>query len=212
METVMRITYIAVAAAAILATACASWTEDKSMSFFITSTNPGNGGDLGGLAGADAYCKKLASAAGAGNKNWHAYLSTASANARDRIGKGPWYNAKGVMVAANIDELHANNKLTKDTNVDEKGGVVNGFGDTPNRHDIMTGSTPDGRLVAGATCNDWTASAGSTAVVGHSDRKGTNPDPVLNASWNASHKTRGCALPELAQSGSAGLFYCFAAN
>src|SRR4051812_8163150 len=116
-------TLIAIAAAAALATACASWNEDKSMSFFITSTNPGNGGDLGGLAGADAYCKKLATAAGAGNKTWHAYLSTASANARDRIGKGPWYNAKGVMIAANVDELHANNKLTKDTNLDEKGGV-----------------------------------------------------------------------------------------
>ena len=182
------------------------------MSFFITSANPGQGGNLGGLAGADAYCQKLATAAGAGNKTWHAYLSTENppVNARDRIGKGPWYNAKGVVIAGSLDELHGDNKLTKETNLDEKGGVVNGYGDTPNRHDIMTGSMRDGRVAAGATCNDWTAAAGSTTMVGHSDRKGTNPDPVLNASWNSSHKTRGCSLPELAATGSAGLLYCFA--
>jgi hypothetical protein len=200
---------------AVLVAACASMqAQDTSMSFFITSVNPGKGGDLGGLAGADAYCKQLASAAGQGNKNWRAYLSTENpaVNARDRIGKGPWYNAKGVMIASNLDELHGTNKLTKETNINEKGGIVNGSGDTPNMHDIMTGSTADGRVSAGATCKDWTASSGNTAMVGHHDRKGTNPDPVLNVSWNASHKTRGCSLPELAGSGSAGLFYCFAAN
>lgn len=210
---------IAVLAAAGLVGACASMMgEDNSMSFFITSANPGKGGDLGGLAGADAWCKQLATAAGQGNKNWRAYLSTEpsgsqpAVHARDRIGKGPWYNAKGVMIAANLDELHGKNKLTKETNIDDKGRVVNGAGDTPNRHDIMTGSAPDGRAVGGATCNNWTASSGSSAMVGHHDGKGTNPDPVANASWNASHKTAGCSLPELERSGSAGYFYCFAAK
>jgi hypothetical protein len=204
---------VAALSAAALVSACATtMAEDKAMSFFITSANPGQGGNLGGLSGADAYCQKLASAVGAGNKTWHAYLSTENppVNARDRIGKGPWYNAKGVLIASNLDELHGANKLTKETNLDEKGGVVNGYGDEPNRHDIMTGSTPDGRVAAGATCNDWTAASGSTTIVGHADRRGTNPDPVANMSWNSSHKTRGCSLPELASTGSGGLFYCFA--
>jgi hypothetical protein len=198
--------------AAALVAACATMMEDKSMSFFITSVGSGKGGDLGGLAGADAHCQQLASAAGAGNKTWHAYLSTENppVNARDRIGKGPWYNAKGVMVASNLDELHGANKLTKETNLNEKGGIVNGRGDTPNMHDILTGSTPDGRVVPGATCNDWTASSGSTAMVGHADRNGTNPDPVANVSWNSSHKTPGCDTASLAKVGGAGLFYCFA--
>jgi len=197
---------------AVFAAACASMMEDKSMSFFITSANPGNGGDLGGLAGADAQCQKLATAAGAGNKTWHAYLSTETpaVNARDRIGKGPWYNAKGVMIAANLDELHGANKLTKETNINEKGAVVNGRGDTPTLHDILTGSTPDGKVVPGATCNNWTASSGSSAMVGHHDRNGTNPDPVANVSWNSSHKTPGCSTAQLASVGGGGLFYCFA--
>lgn len=209
-----KLTLIALSTAAVLATACASMMEDKGPSFFITSANPGKGGDLGGLAGADAYCKQLAMAAGFGDKNWRAYLSNEQppVNARDRIGKGPWYNSKGVMIAANVDELHGTNKLTKETNITEKGGVVNGRGDTPNMHDILTGSTPDGKVVAGATCNNWTASSGSSAMVGHHDRNGTNPDPVANVSWNASHKTRGCSTQELAGTGSAGYFYCFAAR
>jgi hypothetical protein len=198
--------------AAMFVTACASVAQDKSMSFFITSVNPGQGGNLGGVAGADAHCQKLAAAAGAGKKTWHAYVSTENppVNARDRIGKGPWYNAKGVMIAANVDELHGANKLTKETNLTEKGAIVNGYGDTPNTHDIMTGSMPDGRVAAGATCNDWTASSGSTTMLGHSDRRGTNPDPVANMSWNSSHKARGCSMPDLASTGSAGLLYCFA--
>ena len=186
------------------------------MSFFVTSDNPGKGGDLGGLTGADAWCQKLATSAGAGNKTWRAYLSTDGADglphadARDRIGKGPWYNAKGVMIAANLDELHGQNKLTKATNLNEKGGVVNGRGDTPNMHDIMTGSTPDGRVVHGATCNNRTAGSGSTAMVGHADRNGTNPDPVANVSWNSSHKSPGCDKATHTRDSSAGRFYCFA--
>jgi hypothetical protein len=203
---------VATVSAAVLVAACATMAEDKSMSFFITSTSPGKGGDLGGLSGADAWCQKLATAAGAGNKTWRAYLSTEKppVNARDRIGKGPWYNAKGVMIASSLDELHGSNKLTKETNINEKGGIVNGRGDTPNTHDMLTGSTPDGRVVPGATCNDWTASSGSSAMVGHHDRNGTNPDPVANVSWNSSHKTPGCSTDELARVGGGGLFYCFA--
>ncbi len=183
------------------------------MSFFITSANPGQGGNLGGAAGADAWCQKLATAAGAGSKTWHAYVSTQNppVNARDRIGKGPWYNAKGVMIASSLDDLHgAGNKIGRQTGLNEKGGTVNARGDTPNTHDIMTGSTPDGRVLAGATCNDWTASTGSSAMVGHFDRTGTNPDPVANASWNSSHKTPGCDRDSLARVGGGGLLYCFA--
>ncbi len=203
-----------------LVAACAT-VPDTSMSFFITSANPGKGADLGGLAGADAYCKQLATAAGQGNKNWRAYLSTAAAgnqaavNARDRIGKGPWYNSKNMQIAANLDELHKGNKLTKETNITEKGGIVNGNGDTPNMHDMLTGSNADGTLAVGTgdtTCRNWTSSTDGSAMVGHHDGKGTNPDPVKNASWNSSHGTRGCSVPGLAASGSAGLFYCFAAN
>lgn len=208
----MRNRFLTVAAVVALV-ACAT-AADTSMSFFITSTSPGKGGDLGGLAGADAWCQKLATAAGAGNKAWRAYLSAEQpvVNARDRIGKGPWYNAKGEMIAANLDELHGANKLTKATNLNEKGGVVNGRGDTPTMHDIMTGSTPDGRVAAGATCNDWTSSTTGTTMVGHADRDGTNPDPVANVSWNSSHKTPGCSPAQLASVGGAGLLYCFARN
>jgi len=194
------------------------------MSFFITSANPGKGGDLGGLAGADRFCQSLATSAGAGNKTWRAYLSTAAANgqpavnARDRIGTGPWTNAKGVVVATSVADLHsANAKVGKDTSLTEKGEVVSGFGDPVNRHDILTGSRPDGSLAApdpgkDTTCGNWTKSDGGSAIVGHHDHKGTNPDPVANASWNSSHGTRGCSVDQLKMSGSAGLMYCFAAN
>ena len=219
-------TFWAACAAVAILSACASPSagDGKSMGFFITSSNPGQGGNLGGLAGADAQCQRLASSVGAGGKTWRAYLSTTAVagkppvNARDRIGSGPWVNAKGVTVAANVVDLHsANAKLGKDTSLTEKGEMVNGFGDTPNRHDILTGSRPDGTVAvpeAGkdTTCGNWTRGEGGSAIVGHHDHKGTNPDPVANASWNSSHGTRGCSIPQLAQSGSAGLLYCFAAN
>ena len=197
---------------------------DSSMGFFITSVNPGKGGDLGGLAGADRFCQSLATSAGAGNKTWRAYLSNAAmngqpaVNARDRIGTGPWSNAKGVVVATSVADLHsANAKVGKDTSLSEKGEVISGFGDPVNRHDILTGSRPDGTLAVpepgkDTTCGNWTRSEGGSAVVGHHDLAGTNPDPVANGSWNASHGTRGCSVPQLAQSGSAGLLYCFAAK
>jgi hypothetical protein len=209
---------IAAAAIAVVGISAAQQPGGNPMTFFITSANPGKGGDLGGLAGADAWCQKLATDAGAGNKTWRAYLSTTASggqpavDARDRIGKGPWVNAKGVQIAANLDELHGQNKLTKETNINEKGGLVNGFGDTPNTHDMMTGSTPDGRVADNATCNNWTSSSTGTTMVGHHDRKGTNPDPVANASWNSSHRSAGCSTEALAKTGSGGLFYCFAAN
>lgn len=215
----------AVAAAALIIGCGATGSSGgKSMSFFITSVNPGKGGDLGGLAGADRFCQSLATSAGAGNKTWRAYLSTAAANgqpavnARDRIGTGPWTNAKGVVVATSVADLHsANAKVGKDTSLTEKGEVVSGFGDPVNRHDILTGSRPDGTLAVAdpgkdTTCGNWTRSDGGSAIVGHHDRKGTNPDPVANASWNSSHGTRGCSVDQLKMSGSAGLMYCFATN
>ena len=214
------------AATAVLVTGCGALGPSGShpMGFFITSTNPGKGGDLGGLDGADRFCQSLAASAGAGNKTWRAYLSNAAlngqpaVNARDRIGTGPWANAKGVVVATSVADLHsANAKLGKDTSLTEKGDTVSGFGDPVNRHDILTGSRPDGTLAvpeAGkdTTCGNWTKSEGGSALVGHHDQKGMNPDPVANASWNASHGTRGCSIDQLKMSGSAGLMYCFAAN
>ena len=193
-------------------------TASNGMSFFITSTGSGKGGDFGGLAGADKHCQTLAAAAGAGDKTWHAYLSTQGAgavNARDRIGKGPWRNAKGEVVANNLDELHGTNKLGKQTSLTEKGEVVNGRGDTPNKHDILTGSRPDGTAFPGTddmTCGNYTKSGEGAVMLGHHDRNGTNPDPVANVSWNASHKSAGCSVDALAKTGSGGLLYCFATN
>lgn len=186
------------------------------MTFFVTSTGSGNGADFGGLAGADAHCQALAAAAGAGTHTWHAYLSTqgpGAVNARDRIGSGPWRNAKGVEIAKDLAELHGNNHIDKQTALTEKGDVINGYGDTPNRHDILTGSTPEGTAFTGSedmTCGNWTKNGEGSAIVGHEDRKGTNPDPVRNASWNSSHKTAGCSDALLAKTGSAGYLYCFA--
>lgn len=198
--------------------------QSANMTFFITSVGSGRGGDLGGLDGADAHCQRLASAVGAGNKTWRAYLSTQGSalndpnfvNARDRIGPGPWQNAKGVVIAKNIEELHsANNNVTKETALDEKGQIVNGRTETPNTHDMLTGSRPDGTAFAGAffpdmTCGNWTKSETSgSAMLGHHDRAG----PIRSSwatSWNSSHPTVGCDQASLVKTGGAGLFYCFA--
>ena len=195
---------------------------DKKMGFFVTSANPGKGADLGGLAGADKYCQDLATAAGAGKRTWRAYLSTTDknggkiVNASDRIGKGPWYNAKGELIAKNLDDLHTSPNMTKQTILTEKGSVVNGRGDTPNMHDILTGSDSQGRAQMGGsadtTCSNWTSGADTgSAMVGHSDRQGLRED-VAAKSWNATHASRGCSMPQLRASGGAGMFYCFAAK
>ncbi len=184
------------------------------MSFFVTSHNPGDGANFGGLAGADAWCASLAEAAGASGGTWRAYLSTSTENARDRIGAGPWVNAKGVEIAASLDALHADNApgLSKETALDETGAVVNGRGDTPNRHDILTGSLPDG-TASPDTCGDWSmGGAEGAAVVGHHDRTGLDDSPPAK-SWNASHTSRGgCSLEALRGTGGEGLLYCFAAD
>ncbi len=212
----------AVVAAGLAACASDSSTPQSKMTFFVTSTGLGKGADLGGLAGADKHCQALAQAAGAGNKTWRAYLSASAAsgspavNARDRIGSGPWQNAKGVVVAYNVAELHGINNLTKQTALTEKGTVVNGRGDTPNMHDALTGSTADGRAFPAApdmTCGNWTKSGtDGAAMLGHIDRTGLTEDDVAR-SWNSSHPSRGgCSQPALAGTGGAGLFYCFAVN
>ena len=184
--------------------------QDADMSFFITSNNPGNGADLGGLEAADAYCNTLAEAAGVTGKTWAAYLSSSIENARDRIGTGPWTNANGIVVAQNVDDLHSdNNKLSKENSVSETGEVINGRGDTPNRHDILTGSNSNG-VLEGNACEDWTTSSSDgSAMVGHHDRTGGGADPT---SWNAAHGSRGCSLSDLQGTGGDGLFYCFATN
>jgi hypothetical protein len=190
------------------------------MSFFVTSAGPGKGADLGGLAGADKQCQTLATAAGAGNRTWHAYLSqqptpnVPGVNARDRIGKGPWTNAKGVVIATDVDKLHGANNLSKTTALTETGAVVNGRGDTPNMHDMLTGSQPDGRFIAGnvnTTCGNWTQSGEGSAMLGHHDKTGLD-ESVPAKSWNSSHMSRGCSADALKATGGAGLFYCFAAD
>jgi hypothetical protein len=187
------------------------------MTFFVTSTGSGKGADYGGRTGADRHCQALATAAGAGSHTWRAYLSTqgqAAVNARDRIGKGPWRNAKGVVIAKDVADLHGENNLNKQTAITEKGDVVNGRGDTPNRHDILTGSQPDGTAFGGnvdMTCGNWTKTGEGSAMLGHHDRMGNSPPPA-GASWNSSHKSNGCSDALLAQTGSAGYLYCFATN
>lgn len=195
--------------------------QQSSMTFFITSAGPGKGADLGGLEGADRHCQQLAATAGAGAKTWKAYLSTQGAgavNARDRIGKGPWLNAKGETIAKDVAELHATNNLTKQTGLSEKGEVISGRGDTPNRHDILTGSQPDGTAFPpdkDMTCKNWTSGTEGTAMVGHHDRIGNSDAPPAK-SWNSSHPSRGpgggCTQTDLRSTGGDGLFYCFAAN
>lgn len=195
-------------------------SPDPTMSFFITSAGPGDGAKLGGLTGADAHCHQLAAAVGQGSKTWHAYLSTsptngeAAVNARDRIGRGPWFNANGVAVATGIADLHsASNKLNKANALTESGAVVNGRGDSPNTHDILTGSQSDGQAFTDTldhTCSNWTSDAAAgSAQVGHHDRQGGGADPT---SWNSAHGSRGCGQQQLVATGGAGLFYCFAVN
>jgi hypothetical protein len=200
---------------------CSIFNPGPPTTFFITSVNPAQSGNLGGLAGADAICEKLAAAAGVGGRNWRAYLSTQATatapavNARDRIGKGPWTNVKGVVIANNLAELHGTNSINKETALTETGAIVPARPDPKNEHDIMTGSLPDGTAMpAGrdATCSNWTAASGGGAMVGHHNRGGINPDPVANVSWNSSHITPGCDMPSLVRVGGAGYFYCFAAK
>jgi hypothetical protein len=214
------------ATAAMLALAMSGSTiaQQAGMTFFVTSVGSGNGADLGGLAGADQHCQQLAQAAGAGGHTWHAYLSTQAAegqpaaNARDRIGRGPWTNAKGVVVAKDVAELHGQNNLTKQTSLSEKGDIINGRGDTPNRHDALTGTQPDGTAFAAGddrTCGNWTSSAKGAAMLGHIDRQGLRDDDA-SKSWNSSHPSRGpdggCSQNDLKSTGGDGLFYCFAVN
>src|ERR1700734_682929 len=199
--------------------------QSANTTFFVTSVGPGKGADLGGLEGADKQCATLATAAGATAKTWHAYLSTQAAdgkpavNARDRIGKGPWQNSKGVVIAKDVADLHsASNNLNKQTALSEKGEVINGRGDTPNRHDVLSGSQPDGTAFAAGedrTCKNWTSSTQGAAMLGHSDRIGLRDDDA-SKSWNSSHPSRGpdggCSQADLRSTGGDGLLYCFAAN
>lgn len=201
-------------ATALLAVIGATSSQEATMSFFVTSVGPGKGADLGGVAGADAHCSSLAEAAGVTGKTWRAYLSTSDTDARDRIGKGPWFNAKGVKIADDVASLHSDaNAITKQTALDEKGQMVNGRGDTPNRHDVLTGSKPDGAKIADQTCGDWTLSgAEGVAMMGHHDRTGLD-DSAAAKSWNSSHASRGgCSQEALKGTGGDGLFYCFAVN
>jgi hypothetical protein len=191
------------------------------MTFFVTSAGPGNGADLGGLEGADRHCQQLADAVGAGGRTWRAYLSTQAVSgepatdARDRIGEGPWQNAEGVVIAGDLEQLHGDNNLSKETGLTEQGQLVNGRGDTPNRHDILTGSQPDGTAFAEGedrTCGNWTSSGEGAAMVGHHDRMGLRDD-APSRSWNSSHPSRGgCSQEALRGTGGDGLFYCFAAD
>jgi hypothetical protein len=224
MNQTMRLSLLASLVILCLGFAAPLQAQQTTMSFFITSAGSGKGGDLGGLEGADRLCQSLAQAVGAGNRTWRAYLSTQAVggaqavNARDRIGKGPWQNAKGAVIAKDVEELHGTNNITKQTALNEKGEIVNGRGDTPNRHDILTGSTPDGRAFAPGedrTCGNWTKSGQGAAMVGHHDRMGLNEEPPAK-SWNSSHPSRGpdggCSQADLRSTGGDGLFYCFAAN
>lgn len=190
--------------------------EASPMSFFVTSVGIGDGANLGGLEGADAHCQQLAEAAGVGDRNWVAYLSTqgeGAVNARDRIGAGPWVNASGIQIAASVDDLHADtNNINKETALDESGNLVNGRGDEPNMHDILTGTQQDGTAFSEGddmTCGNWTSNADGSAMVGHHDLIG-NPAGVNF--WNFSHGSRGCSQEALVGTGGAGLLYCFAPN
>lgn len=218
MNTKLRLSILASAALLSLGWAGVSQAQQNNMSFFITSVGSGKGADLGGIAGADAHCQQLAAAAGAGNKTWHAYLSSNSppagpgVNARDRIGNGPWQNAKGVVVAKDVNDLHTNPNINKETALDEKGNRIKVRGDDPNQHDMLTGSTLEGRAFPGnmnLTCNNWTSSTFGSAMLGHADREGI-ADTVYQHSPISSHMSRDCTQPGLVATGGNGLFYCFA--
>ena len=222
MKRATRIILLAGAAVAALGLVNGAQSQQNAMTFFVTSAGSGKGADLGGLEGADRHCTTLATAAGATGKTWRAYLSTQGANAvnaKDRIGRGPWQNAKGTVVAKDVADLHgASNNLNKQTALNEKGEVISGRGDTPNRHDILTGSQSDGTAFTGAddrTCGNWTKSAAGAAMVGHHDRQGLN-DSAPMLSWNSSHPSRGpdggCSQADLKSTGGDGLFYCFASQ
>jgi hypothetical protein len=216
-----KLVLIASAALLSLCSSAPLWAQSSEMTFFVTSVGPGDGANLGGLAGADQHCQNLAAAAGAGHRAWRAYLSTVGVgtavclNARNRIGQGPWRNARGVIIAGSVDHLHGDNNLNKQTALTEGGAVVNGRGDTPNMHDILTGSTMDGRCFAPSgtdtTCGNWTRNGDGAAQVGHHDRMGLD-DSEAARSWNSSHPSRGCSQANLRSSGGNGLFYCFAIN
>ena len=212
---------IVVSAALLLLGGTGGHAQSNSTSFFITSVGSGKGGDLGGLEGADQHCQMLADKAGVGGKTWRAYLSTQgpnAVNARDRIGKGPWHNAKGSLIAKDVDELHGKNDISKQTALTEKGEMVNARGDSPNMHDILTGSQPDGTAFPAGedrTCSSWTTSGKGAAMVGHHDRMGLRDDEA-SRSWNSSHPSRGpdggCSQNDLRSTGGNGLFYCFLAK
>lgn len=215
-----RLKMMILASAALLPLAGVAEAQQSSMTFFVTSAGPGKGGDLGGLAGADAHCQKLAEAAGAGSKTWRAYLSTntpangQATNARDRIGKGPWQNAKGAVVGKDVDDLHKNPNISKETLLDEKGERIKVRGDTPNMHDILTGSDMEGRAYPSnmnLTCSNWTSGSDGSAMLGHGDREGI-ADTVYQHSPFAAHMSRNCSQPGLVATGGNGLFYCFAAQ
>jgi hypothetical protein len=210
----MRTAYLVAATAALLVSATPSvlaQDQDTSMSFFVTSAGL-DGGNLGGLEGADAHCMQLAEAAGVTGKTWKAYLSAEGVNARDRIGAGPWFNVKGQPIALDVANLHSDSdNFTKITALTEKGEMVPGFGDATNTHDILTGSDDDGMLMSGKTCNDWTSNADGTAMLGHSDEGGP-PQFSGVESWNSAHESQGCSMDALKGTGGAGQFYCFAAN
>lgn len=220
----LSMTLAAAAAAAVLLASCSTKGPDTpqgKMGFFVTSSNPGKGADFGGLSGADRFCQSLATAVGAGGRTWRAYLSTTATptapavNARDRIGTGPWYSVTGQLIASNVDGLHsASNGLTKQSAVTEKGATISGRGDPVNLHDILTGSSPDGRAAPGAkdtTCANWTSGGDGSAIVGHHDRTGLDESAPAK-SWNSSHASQGCSLDALKRTGGGGLLYCFAQN
>ena len=216
MSQVRRVAGILAAATTLGAVAALAQEPAENMSFFVTSSNPGNGGDLGGLEGADAHCQSLAEAAGADDKTWRAYLSTSDEDARDRIGDGPWYNAKGELIAENVEQLHGENNLTAETALTEKGEAPNYLAGNPPaptaqplQHDILTGSNEDGTAHE-STCNNWTVGTNDAqAMLGHADRMGRNPG--VN-SWNAIHPSQGCSMEALEATGGAGMFYCFATD